>query len=96
MTKIIVRELIWDSWNIEHIKKHRVSQNEVIVSIRNTAYHRRAHSGRYLSVGRSGKRIITIILRRKKSTTYYLVTARDANKKERRDVYEKEKNIKNS
>ena len=96
MTKIVVRELIWDAWNIEHIRKHRVTQDEVIVSIRNTAYHRHAHSGRYLSVGRSGKRIITVILRRKRATTYYLVTARDANKKERSDVYEKEKNQQNS
>ena len=91
MTRITVKKIVWDEFNIEHIKKHGVRQEEVVVCIRNTAYHRHAHSGRYLLVGRSGKRIITVILRRKKLTTYYLVTARDANKKERRDVYEKEK-----
>lgn len=90
MTRIKVKELIWDSYNTEHIKKHEVSQDEIIVSIRNASYHRRAHSGRYLSVGRSGKRIITVILRRQEMSTYYPVTARDANKKERRDLYEKE------
>lgn len=90
MTRIIIRELIWDAWNVEHIKKHNVSQEEIIVSIRNAVYHRWTHSGRYLSVGRSGKRIISVILRRQKLTPYYLVTARDANKKERRDLYEKE------
>lgn len=90
MTRIKVHALIWDSWNIEHIKKHGVTQDEIIVSIRNASYHKRGHSERYLTVGRSGKRIITVILRRKRLTTYYLVTARDANKKERRDLYEKE------
>lgn len=69
---------------------------EIIVSIRNIAYHRRTHSERYLTVGRSGKRIITVIVRRESPTTYYIVTARDANKKERRDVYEKERKIKNT
>ncbi len=90
MTRIRIRELVWDTWNVEHIKKHNVSQREIIESIENTSYHRRAHSGRYLSVGRAGKRIITVIIRRQKLTTYYLVTARDANRKERKDVYEQE------
>lgn len=95
MTRIKVKELIWDSWNIEHIRKHDVSQQEIIESIENTSYHRRAHSGRYLSVGRAGNRIITVIIRWQKLTTYYLVTARDANRKERKDVYEKENKSKN-
>ena len=90
MTRIVVREIVWDAWNIEHIKKHRVTPEEITVSLRNTSYHKRAHSGRYLVVGRAAKRIITVVLRRKKSTAYYIVTARDANKKERRDLYEKE------
>ena len=90
MTRIKVRELVWDQRNVEHIKKHNVNQQEIHVSIRNAAYHKKAHSGRYLMVGRTDKRIITVILRRLQPTMYYLVTARDANKKERRDVYEKE------
>lgn len=94
MTKIVVRELIWDSYNTEHIKKHNVDQEEIVVSVRNASYHRRTHNGRYLTVGRAGIRIITVILKRKKLSTYYPVTARDANKKERRDVYEKEEKSK--
>lgn len=90
MTRIVVREMVWDAWNVEHIKKHNVTPEEIAVSLRNTAYHKHVHSGRYLAVGRAAKRIITVILRRKKLTTYYIVTARDANKKERRDLYEKE------
>jgi len=91
MTRIVIRELIWDAFNTEHIKKHAVNQDEIIVSIQNASYHKRAHRGRYMTVGRAGKRILTVILRRKRITTYYLVTVRDANKKERRVLYEKEK-----
>ena len=90
MTRIIVRDLVWDSYNTEHIKKHNVQKEEIILCVRRLVYHRRTHSGRYLCVGRSGKRIITVILRWQKLSTYYLITARDANKKERRDLYEKE------
>ncbi len=95
MTRIKIRELVWDAWNVKHIKKHKVNQQEIIVSVQNASYHRRAHSGRYLSVGRAGNRIITVIIRRQKLTTYYLITARDANRKERRDLYEKEDKTKN-
>lgn len=90
MTRIVIRELVWDKWNVEHVKKHSVGEEEIVESVRNTVYHRKAHSGRYLNVGRTGTRIITIIIRRQKTGTYYLVTARDSNKKERRDLYEKE------
>lgn len=28
MTRIVVKKLIWDEWNIEHIKKHRITVKE--------------------------------------------------------------------
>lgn len=90
MTNIKVRRLVWDTYNKGHIKKHKVSQEEIVESVQNMSYHRRTYAERYLSVGRSGKRIITVVMRRQKSLTYYPVTARDANKKERRKLYEKE------
>lgn len=89
MTRIVVKELIWDKWNLEHIQKHNVFQAEVEES-RKIIYHRRTHGKKYLAVGRSGKRLITMVLRHKSSGKYYVVTARDASRKERRKVYEKE------
>lgn len=91
MTRIIILELIWDEINKEHIKKHNVSREEVEDIGKNFIYHRRTHTGRYLAVGRSGNRLITIIIRRKALKKYYPVTARDASKKERKYLYEKEK-----
>ncbi|EKD91443.1 MAG: hypothetical protein ACD_30C00005G0011 [uncultured bacterium] len=91
MTRIIILELIWDEVNKEHIKKHSVSTEEVENIGKNFIYHRKTHTGRYMAVGRSGNRLITIIIRRKAPKKYYPVTARDASKKERKDLYAKEK-----
>lgn len=90
MTRIIVKELIWDEWNLEHIKKHNVSQEEVTEITHNIITHERVKQGRYLVIGRVGSRILSVIISRKGTGIYYIVTARDAAKKERRKVYEKE------
>jgi len=90
MTRIKVEQLIFDMWNIAHIKKHDVKPEEIIEAGKNLIYHRRTYEGRYLAIGRSEKRLITLTLKRKKSGSYYLITARDSSKKERNKVYEKE------
>ena len=95
MTRIVVKKLIWDIYNTEHIKKHKVVSKEVIEAAKKLLYHRKTYNNRYLAVGRSGKRLITFIIRRVAPTEYYLVTARDSDKIERKGAYEKEK-IKNS
>lgn len=91
MTRINIKTIVWDEWNKEHIKKHNVSVEEVEEAGKRIIYHRETEKSRYLVVTRSGKRIITLIVRRLESTEYFLVTARDASKKERKKVYEKEK-----
>ena len=91
MTRITVKYLVFDEYNLEHIKKHNVTREEVKEIGKNFLYHRKTHTGRYLAVGRADKRIITLVIRRISSGKYYIVTARDASKKERQDVYEKEK-----
>jgi uncharacterized DUF497 family protein len=91
MTRIVIKELIWDKWNIKHIGKHNVTIREVEIATQNIVTHERAKKGRYAVFGRVGTRIITIILKREKQTAYYLITVRDCAKKERKKVYEKEK-----
>ena len=95
MTRIIVKELVWDQVNLEHVSKHNVSKDEV-EEAKEILYHRRTYGGKYLATGRSGNRLITIILRRIGVGKYYTVTARDASKKERRKVYEIKEKSKNS
>jgi len=95
MTKIKVRRIIWDAWNIKHLKKHSIEKKEVEIALKNLAYHKQTYNNRYLLVGRSRSRILSIVLKRQEKTTYYVVTARDASKKERRKIYGKEKNKQN-
>lgn len=90
MTKIVVKQLLWDDVNREHIKKHNVSINQVEQVGKSQLAHKRGHSGRYIIVGRSGTRILSVVIRRIKVGSYYPVTARDADKDERRRIYEKE------
>ncbi|MEK7577792.1 MAG: hypothetical protein AAB492_04225 [Patescibacteria group bacterium] len=96
MTRIIVKELMWDAYNLSHIQKHRVTKEQVIIAVGMLRYHKNTYNKRYLLVGRSGERILAVVVNRQKMNTYYVVSARDADKKERRRLYEKEKNIKNS
>ena len=91
MTRIIVRKLIWDAYNIEHIRKHNVRQDEVEEMAKNIVMHKKAKVGRYLILGRVGSRILSVAVSKKATGVYYPVTARDAGKKERKNVYEKEK-----
>lgn len=90
MTRIRLDQLIWDEWNTEHIKKHNVVQIEVEDAITNIRAHREGYSGRVILIGRSGKKILAVLVKKEKAGEYYIVTARDADKKERRLVYEKE------
>lgn len=91
MTRIRIEKLVWNTWNKEHIKKHNLSQKEVEVAVCNVIVQREGYERRFILLGRSGTRIVAVIMRREKTGMYYIVTARDADKKERRLVYEKEK-----
>jgi uncharacterized DUF497 family protein len=88
MTKIT--SLVWDDFNREHIKKHNVTIREVEEAVENTGAHNQGYSNRFILIGKSGKRILAVILSKHKSGSFYVVTARDASKKERTILYDKE------
>ncbi len=91
MTRIKINTLIWDWYNIEHIKKHNVTQSEIEKVAGKIITHKKAKKGRYLIMGRVGSRILSVAITRKGVGLYYPVMARDSAKKERKVVYEKEK-----
>ncbi len=91
MTRVIIKQFIWDEFNKTHIKKHNVTIDEVEKVSRNIIVHKRAKKGRYLITGRVENRIISVAISRKGTGIYYPITARDAAKEERQSVYEKEK-----
>ena len=91
MTRIVIKKLIWDKRNTEHIKKHGVTIEEVESITKDIRVHRRAKKERYLVIGRVGTKILSAVLSRQGLGIYYLVTARDSDKRERRLLYDKEK-----
>jgi len=86
--KIKRREFIWEEKNIKHIAKHNVNPNEAEGVLKDYV-SRETYKDRIMLIGRSGKRILTVILG-KEAKGYYVVSARDAGKKERR-IYKNEK-----
>lgn len=86
MTRIIIKKLIWDDFNIEHIKKHEVTKEEIEKAVKQVSYHRHTYDERYLAVCEGEERTITVIVVRKSLSTYYVVSARTAKKSERKNI----------
>jgi uncharacterized DUF497 family protein len=78
-------KLLWDTWNKEHIKKHKVSVFEA-----EEAYHTyyavaETYDKRKIYLGKTKKsRLITVIVSFKKQKGPYVLSVRDTSKKERR------------
>ncbi len=87
-----IKELIWDVWNIKHIEKHGVSLKEVEEAVGSKIKTLKGYREHYLILGVTKKgRLLTVVLALKKGKSYFVVTARDMSKKERRYYYD-EKN----
>lgn len=82
---IVIRSLIWDDWNVEHISKHNVFPAEVELSLADeNAVFLRAKRGRVMVLGRAKNKLITTILSAQADEgVFYVVTSRDMAKKER-------------
>jgi len=91
--EVELSELQWDEFNVSHIEKHGVTITEIQEACLNQIDVLSGYDGRQMLFGKtSNERYITVILAIKKKNIYYVVTARDTSKKERRYVYEQEKN----
>ena len=85
---IVIDELIWDEWNINHIKKHDVKTHEVEEACNNLIEAFESYNNRLIVLGKTDKkRILAIIMAQIDKNSYYVVTARDASRKERK-LYE--------
>lgn len=84
MNKLNISELVWDEFNSNHINKHGVSKTEIYEACQNILYTGGAKFGRISIVAQTESgRYLTIILAYKSYDSYYPVSARDANKKEK-------------
>jgi uncharacterized DUF497 family protein len=88
---LFVRRLVWDSQNIEHIARHKVTPDEVERVCYGRPMISETYGGRIRVVGLTGEgRILTIILApTREPSVYYPVTARPADRRERKN-YQKQ------
>lgn len=81
--------LTWDEWNTEHIKKHKVTINEVEEVFNSTRITKQSYQNRTLILGKTKKsRLLTIVVSTENHKNQYVVSARDMSKKERIYYYE--------
>jgi len=82
---LAIRRLIWDSWNIAHIARHHVIPEEVEAVCHGDYIVRQAYQGRLMLIGPTAAgRVLAVILDSQGEGLYYPVTARPADRKERR------------
>jgi len=78
-------EIEWDDDSIDHIGLHHVEPDEVEEVLRRRYLLERGRRGRYCILGQSDAgRYLFIVLARKRSSAYRVVTARDMTQSERR------------
>lgn len=82
---MVIRKLVWDEWNIDHIARHNVEPEEVEQACMSKNVFTKAKSGLYRLIGQSNDgRYLTILLAPRFGSSFYPVTARDSDKKEKR------------
>jgi len=80
-----VRRLIFDDWNVEHIARHGVTQEEVEQVCRGDHIVQTGYRGRLVLIGAtSTSRMLAVVLAQQDEGEFYPVTARPASRKERK------------
>lgn len=80
-----IQNIIWDEWNVEHIARHNVKPEEVEQVCEGWYLFTKGRQNTYRIIGQTqGGRYLTVIIAPRGHGNFYPVTARDADKKERR------------
>ena len=82
---VYVRRLIWDTWNVAHIARHRVTPEEVEQVCHGNPVDLQSYKGRTILIGPTTTgRILAVVLDPIGRGRHYPITARPASRKERR------------
>lgn len=87
---LVIRRLIWDSWNAAHIGRHQISIEEAEEVCHGNPVFRSSYGNRILAIGptRFGRMLTVALDPEEEEGVYYPVTARTASRKERRRYME--------
>lgn len=79
---VIVRRLVWDTWNVPHIARHQVTPNEVEEVHRQKHLTRPSKKDRLAITGPTlaGRMLTIIIAPKEEAGIFFPVTARPAKK----------------
>jgi uncharacterized DUF497 family protein len=93
MKGLSILGLVWDTFNEAHIwDRHQLTRaevEEVAYGLPENLYARQTYGGRFLVIGpKADRRLLVLILAPKGSGNYYPVSARPADRKERREYWE--------
>ena len=93
MKDISILGLVWDTFNEAHIwERHQLTRaevEEVAYGLHENLFARQTYGGRFLVIGpKADRRLLVLILAPKGSGNYYSVSARPADRKERREYRE--------
>ncbi len=79
-------DLIWDDWNIKHIAKHNVTRIEVEEIFAKTVRAKKSYEGRLIVFGKTKERRLLAVILEKEVRGYYVLSSRNASRKERKDL----------
>ncbi len=85
LMKIVIKKLIWDTWNIAHIARHDVIPDEVEEACKGIYLTYQSYDGRYEIIGatKQGRILLVVLDPEQEEGMYYVVTAHTAKKKDR-------------
>ena len=70
-------KLVWDDWNIEHVKKHQVNKEEIEQVYTFKTIKSQTYLNRILILGKTKKgRLLTIVVSQGKQKEQYIISAR--------------------
>jgi hypothetical protein len=82
---ILIQELVWNTWNIEHSGRQHILPREVEEVCYSNPVISRARNGTLRIIGQTySGHFLTIFLASRDRGSYFVVTARDATEAERR------------
>lgn len=82
---MLIKNLIWDEWNIEHIARHNVKPEEVEQVCQGKHLANKWKNKTYRVIGQtSDGRYLTIFLAPRVTNSYFPITARECTLKEKK------------
>ncbi len=89
---VYLRRLVWDDWNLDHIARHGMTQDDVeAVCHDDPIVYRESYKDRLVLLGTTPEgRVLAVVLGPVPNApegTYYPFTARPADRSERRDYH---------